>query len=55
MNYSRAELDLDYLLDVHNPASTTPAPRAHPAHGGSRTTIEPETSLSATADDSPPF
>ncbi|BCN54432.1 hypothetical protein RE9425_28220 [Prescottella equi] len=55
LNYSRAELDLDYLLDVHIPPRQRRRRGHTPRHGGSRTTIEPETSLSATADDLPPF
>ncbi|NKT43173.1 DUF222 domain-containing protein [Rhodococcus hoagii] len=55
LNYSRAELDLDYLLDVHIPPRQRRRRGHTPRHGGSRTTIEPDTSLSATADDSPPF
>ncbi|NKX08929.1 DUF222 domain-containing protein [Rhodococcus hoagii] len=55
LNYSRAELDLDYLLDVHIPPRQRRRRGHTPRHGSSRTTIEPETSLSATADDSPPF
>ncbi|MCA1006884.1 HNH endonuclease [Rhodococcus hoagii] len=55
LNYSRAELDLDFLLDVHIPPRQRRRRGHTPRHGNSRKRIDPGTSPSVTVDDSPPF
>lgn len=55
LNYSRAELDLGYLLDVHIPPRQRRRRGHTPRHGNSQRRPAPERPPSVTVDDSPPF